>query len=135
MKSPVRTHLSGVARAEHLDGAGVRGGVADVVDDVELEEVIARDAAAGRGEVVERVRLHCVGAYISGCPTPLKGLHCQVSNLVNSDTCPRPTARLQRVARHVRDAVVADNVAGGRAHGDLGFGRIVASEIEAPNIC
>jgi hypothetical protein len=24
---------------------------------------------------------------------PLKGLHCQVSKLVNSDTCPRPTTQ------------------------------------------
>jgi hypothetical protein len=33
----------------------------------------------------------CVGEYISRCPMPLKALHCPVSKLFNSDTCPRPT--------------------------------------------
>ena len=37
------------------------------------------------------VNEHWVGEYISRYmyPMPLKGLHCQVSELVNPDTCPR----------------------------------------------
>ena len=31
------------------------------------------------------------GEYTSRCPMPLRGLHCQVSKLFNSDACPNPT--------------------------------------------
>jgi hypothetical protein len=44
-------------------------------------------AAAGHGLSL------CWRIYISRCPMPLEGLHCQVSTctLVNSDACPHPT--------------------------------------------
>ena len=57
----------------------------------------------------------------------LKGLECRVSSeLAKSDACPRPTAR-RAVPQHEAGAAVG-------LVGNLGFGRIVGSETEAPNI-
>ena len=47
-----------------------------------------------------------------------KGFECPVSKLVGSDARPRPTAHLRVAHPHCAD---------------LGSGRIVASEVEAPN--
>ena len=45
-----------------------------------------------------RIFKHFVGEYIRRCPMLLNRLECQVSKLVDSDVCPRPTTTLLRTA-------------------------------------
>jgi hypothetical protein len=71
---------------------------------------------------------HLVGENIRRCPMALTSLECRVSALVNSDARPRPTT-------HHPEGPTAQLLADAHIRAlDLGFGRIVASEIEAPSM-
>ena len=64
----------------------MHGDIGDGVSWIENKVNVYGDETGSNGQV-------SVGEYISRCPMPLKGLHCQVSKLFNSDTCPRPTTQ------------------------------------------
>jgi hypothetical protein len=57
---------------------------------------------------------------------PINGVHCHVSKMINSDTCPRPTTdvRLQS-PRAVSDRSAPDPVRALAIEVELGLGRLV----------